>query len=385
MKPKSSILHIALDLINEVYRGISDPRAWDDILKQLIRSTGANKGIISLRSPQNTEIVPSQLPLLAPRIVNIEPSYIGSYLDHYYKIDPWTPFESDMGDTPVLQFSDLLNKKDLHQTTFYQEFLFPQNIEDGFAVMLAKGLDSWVILNLLIDSSPRMPAVDIKALLLILAPHLQRSFTTAIELSLLKSANNELSTLLDRQREGICLLNRKGTILYKNATANLILMAGDELYVKNGRLHSSFTQKERKLYSLIEYASSLRERVKGQLSISRGPGKLPLQIYIVPYFHSPENSIRSQASVIVMLSDPTMNRRIDTQQIKHLFSLTPTEAKLAESLSAGLSLKEYASHQAVSFNTARWHLRNIFDKVGVNSQQELIRHLLTGPLQGESY
>ncbi|WP_293339607.1 alpha/beta fold hydrolase [Parvibaculum sp.] len=57
------------------------------------------------------------------------------------------------------------------------------------------------------------------------------------------------------------------------------------------------------------------------------------------------------------------------------FGLTPAEARLAARLRFGLSLKEAAEELGISVNTARNQLKSVFDKLGVNRQADLVRHL----------
>ncbi|MDX5367573.1 MAG: alpha/beta fold hydrolase [Alphaproteobacteria bacterium] len=55
--------------------------------------------------------------------------------------------------------------------------------------------------------------------------------------------------------------------------------------------------------------------------------------------------------------------------------LTPAEARLAARLRFGQSLKEAAEELGISINTARNQLKSVFEKLGVNRQADLVRHL----------
>ena len=55
-----------------------------------------------------------------------------------------------------------------------------------------------------------------------------------------------------------------------------------------------------------------------------------------------------------------------------LFDLTPAEAKLAVSLSAGLTLKVAAEQSGIKFATARSYLEQIFRKTGTGQQSQLV-------------
>jgi DNA-binding CsgD family transcriptional regulator len=63
-----------------------------------------------------------------------------------------------------------------------------------------------------------------------------------------------------------------------------------------------------------------------------------------------------------------------------LFGLTRVEARLAARLANGQSVEEIANEFSVSLNTARTHLKSIFNKTGVRRQSELVALLLTSVL-----
>lgn len=60
---------------------------------------------------------------------------------------------------------------------------------------------------------------------------------------------------------------------------------------------------------------------------------------------------------------------------RQTLGLTLAEARLAARLRFGLSLKEAAAELGISVNTARNQLKSIFEKLGVNRQADLVRHL----------
>ena len=228
-----SIAEIALDMVNDIYRGITGLTAWDDVVKRLVEVTGSKKGLFTYRSDASANLMPSQSPLLAPRLINITSEQIVQYFDHYYKIDPWTEHEININNQEVIRFADYVPVETLKQSTFYKEYLSTIQVEDGFALNVAKGPRNWVVLNLLIDSEPRMTPEDIRQLLLLHTPHLQRAFQAAIDLALVKTANDELSTLLDQHRESILLLDKDGKLVFLNTKAEHIIGQNEELYVKN--------------------------------------------------------------------------------------------------------------------------------------------------------
>lgn len=60
---------------------------------------------------------------------------------------------------------------------------------------------------------------------------------------------------------------------------------------------------------------------------------------------------------------------------RKMLGLTPAEARLAARLRFGQTLKEAAEELGISVNTARNQLKSVFEKLGVNRQADLVRHL----------
>nr|WP_244490323.1 helix-turn-helix transcriptional regulator [Rhizobium sp. Root708] len=50
------------------------------------------------------------------------------------------------------------------------------------------------------------------------------------------------------------------------------------------------------------------------------------------------------------------------------YKLTPTEVRIAISIASGNSPKEVAVADRIGYETVRTHVRNIYSKLGINSQ-----------------
>ena len=70
-----------------------------------------------------------------------------------------------------------------------------------------------------------------------------------------------------------------------------------------------------------------------------------------------------------------MNESIDL--LRCHFDLTPAEARLALHLVAGETLRSAEAKLSITYETARTHLKNIFDKTGTCRQAELVVVIVT--------
>lgn len=105
-----------------------------------------------------------------------------------------------------------------------------------------------------------------------------------------------------------------------------------------------------------------------------GRDEIELCRYLAPH-------IQTAARIQQRISDLEIaleQLRVGEMDAKTLFSLglTPAETRLAVALFKGQSVEAYAKEAGISINTARWHVKQIYAKTGVNRQSELIQRLL---------
>lgn len=74
---------------------------------------------------------------------------------------------------------------------------------------------------------------------------------------------------------------------------------------------------------------------------------------------------------VCLIEDVSRKQRQNQQQLRQLFGLTATEAIVATMISQGMALQSVAKDRAISYETARTHLRSIFSKTNTRRQAEL--------------
>lgn len=84
-------------------------------------------------------------------------------------------------------------------------------------------------------------------------------------------------------------------------------------------------------------------------------------------------SRRPASLVIVRHGRPAA---VQSSVLARRLGLTPTEARIASALAAGLSVKRIADQRRSSIHTVRWHLSRMMRKLGVRRQPDLVRVLL---------
>ncbi len=77
---------------------------------------------------------------------------------------------------------------------------------------------------------------------------------------------------------------------------------------------------------------------------------------------------------------PFMN--MDSAPTDALDSLTPRERDLISSLSSGQTNAQIAKEHSISLNTVKFHLKNLYEKLGVNNRAQAVARFLAG---GDSF
>jgi DNA-binding CsgD family transcriptional regulator len=83
--------------------------------------------------------------------------------------------------------------------------------------------------------------------------------------------------------------------------------------------------------------------------------------------------------VIVYVRDPDRPEETRTEVLQRLYGLAPSQARLAELLATGRSLKAAAKVLGITLVSARQYLKLILQKTGTHRQAELVRKILFIP------
>ena len=83
--------------------------------------------------------------------------------------------------------------------------------------------------------------------------------------------------------------------------------------------------------------------------------------------------------VAMLVSDPEQRVETPEKTLCRLYALATAEARLTGLLMQGKSFEEARRELDISANTARTHLKHIFEKTDTSRQGELISLLLSGP------
>jgi DNA-binding CsgD family transcriptional regulator len=182
---------------------------------------------------------------------------------------------------------------------------------------------------------------------------------------------------------GVVFLTADGRTVYANRAAEEIFRSSDGLFFQNGTICASDRRADADLRELIRQAlAPIPAANIAAIQVPRHSLRRAYQCVAPPFRKRLPQFIGTPGPVaVVLISDPEQQQPIETAVLADLYSLTPKEAALTASLSEGKTIHQAAREMAMSYETARTHLRRIFDKTATSRQSELLLLIAQLPRQ----
>ena len=358
-----------LDLIDAVYAASTDPTRWNVVTDRATRwlGSGSTMFIIPKAETRVTQLVSG----------NLDPEMMRRHDEYYHAISPWV-FRIGAAD-PLDRVETMVPMEELVRSDYYNEWMAPQDYH--FMMGIRPALANGDVLGFAIGRAERHGgfADDERQLLVDLAPHLARAGEIARRFDLLGQQSRATSALLDGFGAGVMLVDAGSRLVYANAVAETLLGAGDGLAVRGGRLHAS-TRQCGGLKVAIAAAAKLQGGQRGPgatLSIARERQDWPLTLSVTPLDVRDGAPFGQALLACIVISAPELELGIDPDRLRSAYNLTAAEARLVLGLCAGRALAEYAVAAHISPNTAKYHLKSVFEKLGETRQAELVRRVIS--------
>ena len=215
-----------------------------------------------------------------------------------------------------------------------------------------------------------------------LIPHIARAWRVKRALAEWEAKAGTLSFVLDRLERAIVVTGPDGEVRFANRAADELLSRGDGIDVTRGRIRGSRSRDTEPLLSLIGNAAQTSvggaSMAVDAMSIAPSSHGAPLAIVAEPLApaHGSRLGHGSDRGAILFISDSEASNRPSADRLQTVYGLTAAEGRVASLAVAGHSVASVAEALGVSPNTAKYHLKAVFEKVGVSRQPELVRRAL---------
>ena len=196
------------------------------------------------------------------------------------------------------------------------------------------------------------------------------------------SMRKTINSCLDRLSVGIAIVSENRRVIRINRAAAAILEDGGGLRLANGQIEAVNRHDHRHLCDIVARVGDRKngESRQGEaLYIARTASVKPLAVVVSPLAAPDVSAGADNPAAAIFISDPTRLAATNTKNLRRIYDLTPTEARMAAYIAAGCSIDISAKEMGVTRQTARTHLKRVFSKTGASRQGELVSLLLSGP------
>lgn len=368
-----------LQFIGDVYDASIRPENWDTVMAGLCLLTRAKSAVLVVEDQRTSvrRIIGSHG---IRRILSLAYNAgLGKYDNTFSLIQ-----------TPKLDVT-LLSSQDLKNNipTYYQFILKPADI--GHISVADLYQDDNIRLGLAVHrSTSEAPFSDTEAdVMRQIAPHVCRAAVIQREIAHARREAQQVKSLLHNVPVGMVVVDGSGRIRFSNLLADHILLRHKALSLNNGCLKLFSREYQRQFDRAIaelSRAGGLRSSSALDetriISLSHPNYAYPLVLFLTLQ-QSETAGAEDTFDVVVRISDPGSITDISLAQLEDIFALSAAEAEVAVCLVNGLKLSDIAEYKGVSTETVRTQVKNIFHKLGVSKQQEVIRVILQAliPLQ----
>lgn len=369
----------ALRLIGLIYEAAVDPDRWNEFLRVYGELYPGASQWLWLEDRERADV----------RILTNEScdlSFVPSYQGYYAALNPWTETMLQQPEGHIHLADWLAPRAFLEAGEFYNDWMKPQDLHDGFGASVLRFGRQFMFYSLLHTKAATTGERDLE-LLKLLVPHMQRAARLHGHFLGLQEQADAAATLLDRLSIGALLCEPTGRVLVMNKAAEAMVMSGDGLDLVAGRLQPARKSETDTLARLIAAAAGMIEGEAptrtGALAIPRPSGKRDFGLIVAPYDgeapDSPWARLAPETRVAIFVADPESRVEPRESIIARLYALTPAEADLAAAISDAVTLADYADSRGITLGTTRDRLKSVFAKTDTHSQVALARLILSGP------
>jgi DNA-binding CsgD family transcriptional regulator/PAS domain-containing protein len=360
-------------LVSGIYAAAVAPRLWEGALRDIHRTLGGTGGsLLRAEGARSGPSFDSTIPVAAAK----------SYAEHYCRLDHVLAAVEKGPVGAVRSGTELVAPQ--RNSEFNADWLHPNDIEDGLMVRLTGGPRPTCFVVGAPRRSESFDTPERVKLMSGLVVHFQQALRTQNRLAAVTEHSVDLAGILDTLRHGVIIVGSECAVITLNSAAEEFLRAEDGLHMRSGRIGAASAGAERELHRALHTALiGGRSGIRGGHSFACGrqSGKRSYIIHVAPLQRAGAGDRSTEASALVVITDPEHEPAIATVLWRRLYGLTKGEAEVALRITRGASPKQIADELSVSFQTVRTHLQHVFDKTNTHRQAELV-HLLLASASG---
>ncbi len=272
---------------------------------------------------------------------------------------------------------DLVSDHAWYESRIYREVFAPGGVDDHLGVnIFDEGSDFAFLMLARASDGPAFDLRDRDRLHLYI-PHFRRASRVMLRMIAAQEVGLALATALDAIDIATLVIDGAGRVRLQNAAARALAAAGD-VTLARGKLSVADPAARAALARAVAVAVAVGDggpsSAEGTVAIRRGDGRAGLVATIrrldgaLALAGDPDSSARA----IVFVVDPERQSETREEALQRVFGLTAAETDVARRLADGASARRIGEDTRRSYETVRWHLKQVMGKVGVRRQPDLV-------------
>lgn len=365
-----------LQLLDAIYEAAFEPARWSDALRAcrgLYDCHAGKVGSVDLTTGASTTLA----------LQGIDPVIHDAWEEEFADQDVWAQAGMKaLSENPTNRTytgGELVDPDDLHRAAVYQEILRRCEVEHLVSTVLAT-TPSTIAFMALYERPAREPFDrrdrDLHDWV---GRHARRAFELG---SMVQRERDRTHSLLERLPCAAFVCEADGRIVLSNLAAEQLLRSGSGLVARQGRLAAGHAQDRDAFARALSTAtsSSAGQSPDGgtTLQVRREVERAPLFVQVDPIPPAGAGAVAFGAtfvapSALVLASDPEARTLLPEEALISAFRITPAQARVLASLCAGEALNDYADRTGIARETARFHVKQLFQATGTHRQTDLVR------------
>jgi DNA-binding CsgD family transcriptional regulator len=178
---------------------------------------------------------------------------------------------------------------------------------------------------------------------------------------------------LDQLGQAMLIVSCRGEVVFASKAAEAILEANRGIRIENGKLIADMTPDNMRLQEAIQCAiqEDLDEGLAATLYVHHNGNSRPINLTISKIPKNEEER-RQGNHALVLMKDLNLNQTFWADRLRDEYRLSPREMQCVTLLSEGRDLKDLAALMEIGIETVRQYMKNIYKKMGVHKQHELV-------------
>jgi DNA-binding CsgD family transcriptional regulator len=365
-------------MLARIYEAAADSAAWRDCLSAIRGYVRAQSTILFTEDMVSKEVGLSVLEKADRKLIK-------EYYDHYIHKSPLLKAKMSAPFGAVLATNLMMSDQEWGRHEFYYDYLRRcERFYEMGALIRRDGTHVSVLSVIRAKRAGGYTREDTRKLAE-LVPHIARACEIGRRMGVMKAEHASLAALLDKLTMGVVLCNRSGRVVHVNRCAEGLFKAGDGLKLRNGELVADSAKEIATLRDLLQRciatALGTGSHSGEGMTFTRRPPAAPLTALVTPLRSATPlaGAGADQVCAAVFLSEPQRPHTLLPEVLRELFGLTEAEAAIVRQLADGRSSQEVSQSLKVSWHTVRTQQRVIYDKLGVSTQSQLVKTVLSSP------